>query len=111
MLLQCAPEPEAHDDGGTAGGFEREAPFIMADIRASAGTSSRFRVLDLSRGGCLVDREVWGIREGQRVWISFPAVSNIIATVAWIEGDRAGLAFDQILHEAVYEHLRRPLDA
>lgn len=57
----------------------------------------------------MFDRGMWGIREGQRVWISFAAVANIRATVAWVEDEMVGLVFDDVLHEAIYDHLRRPL--
>lgn len=84
--------------------------FIPITIRISAGQGNAFRALDLSRAGCMFDRQIWGVREGQRVWVSFPTLSNLRATIAWVEDDMAGLVFDDLLHEAVYEHLRRPLD-
>lgn len=82
---------------------------IPVTVRTSAGMDKPFRVYDLSRGGCMFDRGMWGVREGQRVWISFAAVANIRATVAWIEDEMVGLVFDDVLHEAIYDHLRRPL--
>jgi hypothetical protein len=66
--------------------------------------SSPVAVTDLSTGGCGIEAG-FELERGARVWLRMPGLENLPARVVWVEGDRAGLAFDHPLHPAVVRHL------
>lgn len=78
---------------------------LLVRIRKGSLETVDVKVLDLSLAGCMVDWQGWKLTEGLRVFVSFPTLSNVASTVLWIEDNRVGLLFDDLLHEAVYEHL------
>lgn len=80
-------------------------PALSVRVRKGSLETSDVEVLDLSLAGCMVEWHGWALKEGQRVLVSFPTLSNIATKVLWIEDDRVGLLFDDLLHEAVYDHL------
>lgn len=79
---------------------------LFVRIRKGPLETPNVAVLDLSLAGCMVDWQGWKLTEGQRVLVSFSSLSNVPSTVLWIEDNRVGLLFDDLLHEAVYEHLQ-----
>jgi PilZ domain len=80
---------------------------LLATCRFGAGTTAELQVLDLSPGGCMVNRKRCNAEQGARVLVKLPGLGFQPANVAWVEDENAGLAFDQPLHEAVLEHLWR----
>lgn len=53
----------------------------------------------------MLDARTWVPREGDPISIWLEDLDALSATVIWVEEGRAGLAFDQLLHEAVYDRL------
>jgi len=78
---------------------------MLVKIRSKGAEMTGIEVLDLSLAGCMVRWRGWRVQDQQRVLISFPALTNLPATILWSEDDRLGLEFERPLHEAVYEHL------
>ncbi len=78
---------------------------MQVRVRAKGTEMAGLDVLDLSLAGCMIHKGSWMLREEQRVMVSLPTIANLPAMVLWVENDRAGLLFDQLLNEAVYEHL------
>lgn len=78
---------------------------MLARIRCKGLEMAGIEVVDLSLAGCMVRTGVWLPREEQRVLVSLPAIANLPGKVLWVENGWAGVLFDQLLNEAVYEHL------
>lgn len=78
---------------------------LLATCRFQAGSTAELQVLDLSHGGCMVNRKRCNTEQGARVLVKLPGLGFQPASVAWLEDDHAGLAFEQPLHEAVLAHL------
>ncbi|RPF71900.1 PilZ domain-containing protein [Aurantiacibacter spongiae] len=75
--------------------------------RARSGMNADLEVLDISEGGCMVECRGWSASEGERVLATLPGLAAQPATLVWKEDGRAGIAFEQPLHEAVFTHLSR----
>lgn len=78
---------------------------MKAICRPHSGSKVEYEVLKLSPGGCLIDGRAWMPREGEAISVWLENLAAMPATVAWVEDGKAGIAFDQALHEAVYERL------
>lgn len=78
---------------------------LQVKCRFKAGNTVDLDVLDLSPGGCLVDLKRWGAEVGERVLVKLPGLSFQPASIAWVEDEQAGIAFEQVIHEAVLDHL------
>jgi len=83
----------------------RLARKLVATCRLKAGATMDLDVLDLSPGGCLVDVKRWAGAAGERVLVKLPGLAFQPASIAWVEDGHAGLAFEQVIHEAVLDHL------
>ena len=90
---------------GTAAG----AGEMRARLRGKAGSSADLAVLDLSAGGCMVHAGGWSARPGERVLTTLPGLAAQPGELVWLEDDRAGIAFEQPLHEAVLDNLQARL--
>lgn len=75
--------------------------------RSKSGNWVDLDVRDISLAGCLVDRRAWSSRPGDRVLVQLPGLSFQPAQVVWVEGEQAGIAFEELLYEPVLEHLRQ----
>ncbi|MCL6249595.1 PilZ domain-containing protein [Altererythrobacter sp. KTW20L] len=84
---------------------------LLAKCRFSSGSTSDLEVLDLSHGGCMIDRKRANADPGARVLVKLPGLASQAGEVVWVEDERAGIAFEQPLHEAVLEHLWQTLSA
>lgn len=73
--------------------------------RSKSGSNVELEVLDISPGGCMVDSKRWAIDEGARALVQLPGLSFQPVTVVWIEDGKAGLQFEQPMHEAVLDNL------
>lgn len=80
-------------------------PWFVAKCRTASGSKYDLPVLDLSAGGCLVELGFRAFKTGERVLVGLPGLSAIPGEVVWIEERDAGIAFESVLHEAVYENL------
>ncbi len=78
---------------------------LQVKCRFKAGNTVDLDVLDLSPGGCLVDLKRWGGEVGERVLVKLPGLAFQPASIAWVEDEQAGIAFEQVMHEAVLDHL------
>lgn len=79
---------------------------LKAKIRNSRGGMTDVRILDLSAAGCMIDPRGVGLNQDDRVLVKMEGLEFIPSFVLWIEDDKAGIAFERIMHETVYEHLR-----
>ncbi|KPL68752.1 hypothetical protein SZ64_12000 [Erythrobacter sp. SG61-1L] len=86
-----------------------EARQLIAQCRTRGGGVLELPVLDISPIGCMIDRRAWSIRTDDRVLIKLEGLSYQPATVVWVEDDRAGLMFEQLLYEPILARLRQSL--
>lgn len=78
---------------------------MLATIRSKGMKVMGIEVLDLSLAGSLIDAGGWMPRAEQRFVMSLPNAISLPGKVLWVENGKAGLLFDNLLNEAVYEHL------
>lgn len=78
-----------------------------AEVRYRSGQKMRLPVLDIGLGGCMVDARAWSVRAGEQITVRLPGLVAQQATVVWIEDQRAGIAFEELLYEPTLEHLNR----
>ena len=95
----------------TASNGAKPGDKIKLKCRFKSGTHVELDVLDISPGGCLVDRKRWAAESGDRVLVMLPGLSFQPANIVWIEDELAGIAFEQTLHEAVLTHLQAAVSA
>lgn len=86
---------------------ERQAAHYNAEVRYRSGQKLQLPVLDIGLGGCMVDARSWSVRSGESISIKLPGLAAQPATVIWIEDQRAGIAFEELLYEPTLEHLNR----
>ncbi|MFN2101138.1 PilZ domain-containing protein [Altererythrobacter sp. MF3-039] len=82
---------------------------LKAKLRNSRGGMSDIVIHDLSAAGCMVDARGTGLRVDDRVLLKLQGLEFQPAYVLWKEDDNAGLTFERILSESVYEHLQNQL--
>lgn len=79
---------------------------LLIKCRSRRGMSADLEVLDLSIGGAMVEARGWGSEIGDRVLVTLPGLSAQPAELIWLEDGRAGLAFEQPLHETIFDKFR-----
>ena len=79
---------------------------LRAKLRNTRGGMTDVPVLDLSAAGCMVYTRGTGLREDDRILVKMEGLEFMPANVLWIENDKAGIAFERVMHETIYEHLR-----
>lgn len=82
---------------------------LKAQCRTQRGGVIEVDVLDLSEAGCLIDKRMISMSEGERVLIKMGNLAFLPANVVWVEDDEAGLTFEQPLYGPVIEHLMSQL--
>ena len=82
---------------------------MKAKCRSHSGVKVELSVLDLSPIGCMVRRHAWSAQPDERILIQLEGLGYQTATVNWVEGELAGIEFEQLLHEAVLERLQGSL--
>ena len=82
---------------------------MKAKCRSHSGAKVELSVLDLSPIGCMVRRHAWSAQADERILIQLEGLGYQPATVNWVEGELAGIEFEQLLHEAVLERLQSSL--
>lgn len=75
-------------------------------IRLKSGSKIELLVLDLSPIGCMVDRRGWSPQTGDRILVQLEGLGFQPASIVWVEGDQAGIEFEQLLHEVVHDRLK-----
>ncbi len=72
----------------------RESLIMVADMQVENVVANyRIKVRNLSSGGMMGAGEARVVR-GSRVTVSLRGVEPVNGTVAWVQGDRFGVAFD-----------------
>lgn len=79
---------------------------MMAKFRLRSGAKIDLSVLDISPIGCMVDRRGWKPEPGERTLVQLEGLGFQPATVVWVEDGRAGIEFEQLLHEVVLAQLK-----
>lgn len=62
-------------------------------------------LLDLSEGGCKIRAKPGFADVGDRVTMKVNGVNAPLGTIAWVEGNTAGVAFEGAMHPAVIDFL------
>ena len=78
-------------------------------LRLKTGGKIELQVLDLSPIGCMIDRRGWSAQADDRVLLQFEGLGYLPGKVLWVEGDLAGVEFEELFHEAVLERLKGEL--
>lgn len=86
----------------------RDSLFLLADIRVEQGGEVfRARVRNLSDGGMMGEGQL-RVQRGNRVEVDLRNIGVVNGTVAWVQDNRFGIAFDE---EIDSQKARRPLQA
>lgn len=84
----------------------RDSLFLLADIRIEQGPDiHRVRVRNLSDGGMMAEGNL-KVQRGHRVDVTLRNIGSVPGSVAWVQDDRFGIAFDE---EIDSQKARRPL--
>jgi len=83
---------------------------LKVRCRSQSGSKANLLVLDISAGGCMVAYEGWKSEPGERVLATLHGLDARPSRLVWIEDGKAGIAFDEPLHPAVYDLLMSRLD-
>lgn len=84
----------------------RDSLFLLADIRIEQGVEThRVRVRNLSDGGMMAEGNL-KVKRGHRVEVELRNIGCVAASVAWVQDNRFGIAFDE---EIDSQRARRPL--
>ncbi|SHN64322.1 PilZ domain-containing protein [Erythrobacter sanguineus] len=86
----------------------RDSLFLLADIRFEQDSEAhRVRVRNLSDGGMMAEGNLRAKR-GHRVELELRNIGIVVGSVAWVQDNRFGIAFD---NEIDSQKARRPLRA
>jgi PilZ domain len=86
----------------------RDSLFLLADIRVEKNAEPhRVRVRNLSDGGMMGEGNL-RVQRGHRLTIDMRNIGAVGGTVAWVQDNRFGIAFDE---EIDSQKARRPLQA
>ncbi len=86
----------------------RDSLFLLADIRVEHGADVyRVKVRNLSDGGMMGEGQL-RVQRGHRVSVELRNIGSIGGSVAWVQDNRFGVAFDE---EIDSQKARRPLQA
>ncbi|MEE4316729.1 PilZ domain-containing protein [Erythrobacter dokdonensis] len=84
----------------------RDSLFLLADLRIEqASEVHRVRVRNLSDGGMMAEGSL-RVQRGHRVEVELRNIGVVPGSVAWVQDNRFGIAFDQ---EIESQDARRPL--
>lgn len=84
----------------------RDSLFLLADIRVEQGAEvHRVRVRNLSDGGMMGEGTL-RVQRGNRLTVELRNIGTVGGTVAWVQDNRFGVAFDE---EVDSQKARRPL--
>lgn len=79
---------------------DRVSVALNAGLRQRGASAVSVQILDLSTHGFRIDTHL-SLEIGTQVWLRLPGLEATPARVAWVEGHKAGCAFDRPLHPAV----------
>ncbi|WP_299323161.1 PilZ domain-containing protein [Parasphingopyxis sp.] len=84
----------------------REPVDVRAGFRKTGYEAAKADVSDISLTGCKVDSAM-SLGIGAEVWIRFPGLQPMQATIAWSRGFEAGCKFTEPFHPAVLDDFLR----
>ena len=86
----------------------RDSLFLLAEIRVEQSAEThRARVRNLSDGGMMGEGQL-RVQRGHRVVVELRNIGAVSGTVAWVQDNRFGVAFDE---EIDSQKARRPLQS
>ena len=62
-------------------------------------------LIDISEGGCKIRAKAGFAEVGDRVTMKVNDINAPLGTIAWVEGQLAGVAFEGAMHPAVLDYL------
>jgi hypothetical protein len=62
-------------------------------------------LIDLSEGGCKIRGKAGFAEVGDRVTMKVDGINAPLGTIAWVDGQLAGVAFEGAMHPAVIDYL------
>ncbi len=84
----------------------RDSLFLLAEIRVEKDAEThRVRVRNLSDGGMMGEGNL-RVQRGHRLTIELRNIGEVAGSVAWVQDNRFGIAFDE---EIDSQRARRPL--
>lgn len=84
----------------------RDSLFLLADIRVEMNSElHRVRVRNLSDGG-MMGEGLLRVQRGHRLMIELRNIGAVSGTVAWVQDNRFGIAFDEEIDSQL---ARRPI--
>jgi hypothetical protein len=87
----------------------RDSLFLLATVRIEQKSERhRVRVRNLSDGGMMAEGSNIRVQRGHRVIVELRNIGEVMGSVAWVQDDRFGIAFEA---EVDSQQARRPLDA
>ncbi|MEQ8410638.1 MAG: PilZ domain-containing protein [Erythrobacter sp.] len=85
----------------------RDSLFLLADLKLEESDEThRVRVRNLSDGGMMGEASLQ-VRRGNRVRVALRNIGEVQGSVAWVQDDRFGVAFDS---EIDSQRARRPAE-
>jgi len=85
----------------------RDSLFLLATLQIEQQPDRhRVRVRNLSDGGMMAEGQNIRVQRGHRVVVELRNVGQVTGSVAWVQDDRFGIAFDS---EIDSQRARRPL--
>lgn len=85
----------------------RDSLFLLADLRVENNADvHRVRVRNLSDGGMMGEGQL-RVQRGHRLTIELRNIGAVGGTVAWVQDNRFGVAFDEDIDS---QKARRPLE-
>ncbi|MEL6878233.1 MAG: PilZ domain-containing protein [Pseudomonadota bacterium] len=64
-------------------------------------------LIDISEGGCKIKARSGFASVGDRVVMKVDGINAPMGTIAWVEGEVAGVAFEGQMHAAIIDYLCR----
>lgn len=87
--------------------INRDSLFLLADIQVEQSNEThRVRVRNLSDGGMMGEGNL-RVKRGNRLAVGLRNVGTIGGSVAWVQDDRFGIAFDEEIDSA---RTRKPVE-
>ncbi|MEP3051247.1 MAG: PilZ domain-containing protein [Erythrobacter sp.] len=62
-------------------------------------------LIDISEGGCKIKARKGFANIGDRVVMKVDGINAPLGTIAWMDGEIAGVAFEGQMHSAIVDHL------
>jgi hypothetical protein len=86
---------------------QRRSLKLAATCRTQSGLRDDALISDISQYGCCLTTRTFIVRIGTRVFIRPNGLEGLSGVIRWINGNHAGVEFDNPLYEPVVEHLSR----